>query len=345
MFKKASIFKLFYSQWRIKPYKKSPGYTILLTTPADLPVFLKIAMNLLSLQKHDSLVEVLVIPDKVSQHFLDYFASLRQKWHICPIRIIKLLPLDRLFINLIRKVYRTHWFQMVRGVEAVRSTHAVFHDADLFFTENDFLEKHYKTCQSHKLVCFGVSEIWDSRFREQGFGHLVATWEMMFDIDWFRSFKPWQHRCQKGFVDGKFLEFDLCFLPQCLTTPNKIRQKQEHGFIHFNYVITSYRIFQKSQGPYEDRGFCLLLIRLLIDMYDRSNCYSQVPLIHELEKGLTDNNQRVTYRKYSTRKYYPTFRLKLQRLIDSGVIDAEKKLILQKEVALFDNTFGWEAKL
>jgi len=343
---KKIFWKIFYSRWRRLSIKRIPGYTILLPAPADLPVFIKIALQTFSLQNHDHLIEVLIIPDKISRSFFDFVETSKSDWHHCPIRIIKMSPLDRLIVLIVqwlnRPIYR-HWIQLIRGAEAVKSTHAVAHDADLFITEKDFLERHYETCLERRLACLGVEEVWNKSFKEKGFGHLVATWEMIFEVEWFQSFMLLEHRCQKGIISGKSFDFDTTLLPQCLTPAEKIsRHKEVRGFIHFNYVIITYRKFKKSKGPYEDGGFCLLLLRLLVDMYDDgSGWIYEVPTIDELKKGLRDHNQRVTYLADSTRKNYPLFRSKLQKLIDSEIFDGKKMTICQGEIYPFDKAFDW----
>ncbi|GAX37566.1 hypothetical protein [Nodularia sp. NIES-3585] len=340
MLKKSMIWKIFYSQWKKSISKSIPGYTILMLIPGDLPVFLKIALDVCARQNPEHLIETLVIPDKLISGFPELLNTFKQDYPVSPIRLVKLNPVEQLITRYQNNPHINCWLQMLRGVNAVNTTHALWHDADLFLIESDFLKSHYQTCLEKRLACLGVNEPWDSWYREQGMNHLTATWELMFDVNWIRSFKPWQHRGHDGIITGKSHTFDITFLPQCLTPPERIGKYQDDWeFVHFNYVICTYRWFQKSKGSFEDDNFRLLLVRLLINAYDQSGWVYEVPDLVGLVKGITDKSNRVTYIKEETRQHYPEFRSKLQKLIDSELLDDEKAGILIEGVRPFDQIF------
>ncbi|MBF2063324.1 MAG: hypothetical protein IGS39_02655 [Calothrix sp. C42_A2020_038] len=340
MLNTASLWKLRYSHWYKPVDEPILGYTILLPVPGDLPVFLKIALEICSTQKLDGLFEALVIPDQ----FVPGFAELLQTWqdkHYYPIRLINPNPLEQLISRYQNNPHNNHWLQLVRGVNTTRTTHVLLHDADLFITEDIFMKTHYETCKSENLACLGVSPVWDTWYKEQGINHIAATWEMMFNVDWMRSFHPWEHRGHDSEIAGKAHTFDTTLLPQCKTKPELIKyHQQEWGFIHFNYVICTYRWFQKSKGSFEDECFRILLIRLLINVFDTSSWKYQVPELDELIKGITDKNNAVTYVQQKTRSQYFEFRTKLQTLIDSQLLDSEKASILYDGADKFDKAFS-----
>jgi hypothetical protein len=340
MFKAASLWKLKYSHWKKPVDDKVHGYTILFPVPGDLPVFLKIALEICSTQKPDGLFEGLVIPD----HFVPGFAELVQQWgndYNFPIRLINPNPLERLISRYQNNPHNNHWMQLVRGVNATRTTHALLHDADLFITEDAFMKTHYENCQSENLACLGVSPVWDAWYKEQGINHLTATWEMMFNLDWVRSFKPWEHRGHDGEIAGQSHTFDTTLFPQCQTQPHLIKyHQQEWGFIHFNYVICTYRWFQKSKTSFEDQCFRILLIQLLINAFDQSGWKYKVPELEELIKGITDSTNSITYTQEKTRHNYSEFRTKLQTLIDSKLLDDQKVSIMSDGADKFDKAFG-----
>lgn len=60
MLKKATIWKWLYARWSKPVVEPIPGYTILLMVPGDLPVFLKIALEMCITQNPEHLVETLV---------------------------------------------------------------------------------------------------------------------------------------------------------------------------------------------------------------------------------------------------------------------------------------------
>ena len=342
MLRKATLWKWFYTQWSQSVVEPLPGYTILLMVPGDLPVFLKIALEICASQNPKHLIETLVIPDKWIPGFDELLENWARDYSISPLRLVRLKPLEYAITHYQNNPHTNCWLQMLRGVEAVRTTHALWHDADLFICEPRFLKTHYETCAAQQLACLGVSPVWDTWYRQQGINHLTATWELIFDVNWLRSFKPWEHRGHDGIVAGKPHTFDITFWPQCQTRSDQIGYYyKEWGFIHFNYVVGTYRWFQKSKGAFEDGNFRLLLVRLLIDAYNPAGWSYEVPLIEELAKGLTDSCSRVTYLKQETRQQYPEFRTKLQRLIDSNLLNAQRVSVLSDGVKPFDRAFGY----
>src|SRR5436309_1067362 len=115
----ATLWKLFRSKWRRPAHgPRTPGYSVLLAVPADLPVFLKIAMATINAQRNDGLVETLVIPDVPSPAFESAFNLAKQTWTNGPIRLVKLRPLERFVTRRINSPHTNHWLQMTNGVQA-----------------------------------------------------------------------------------------------------------------------------------------------------------------------------------------------------------------------------------
>lgn len=341
MLKTASLWKWQYSHWQKPINERILGYTILLPVPGDLPVFLKIALETCSNQKPDGVIETLVIPDQFVPGFSELLSSWQEKYYT-PIRLINPNPLEQIICRYQNNPHNNHWLQLIRGINATQTTHALLHDADLFITEDAFMKTHYETCKSENLACLGVSPVWDAWYKENGLNHLTATWEMMFNVDWARSFKPWEHRGHDGEVTGKAKTFDTTLYPQCKTKPELIKyHQQQWGFIHFNYVICTYRWFQRSKAPFEDECFRILLIRLLIEAFDKSGWKYQVPSLDELIKGITDSTNFVTYIQDQTRQNYNEFRTKLQTIIESQLLDEQKISILSEGATKFDKVFGY----
>lgn len=343
MVKPDDFWKLFYSGWEKPESKPIPGYTIMILAPGDLPFFLKIAMEVCATQNPEHLVETLIVPDnKLTPGFAERLEIWSKDYPISPIRLVPQKSSEKLFTRFHKNAHNNCWLQMVRGINAVRTTHALWHDVDLFIAQPDFLKTHYETCAAKNLSCLGVSKAWDSPwFQEQGINHLVGTWELMFDVNWVRSFQPWQHRGHDEVVAGQLHTCDITFWPQYLTPPEQVGHNQkEWGFVHFNYVTGTYRRFQQSRSPYEDDNFRLLLVRLLINAYDKSGWSYEVPSLNDLAEGITDGSSRVTYLQEETRQNYSVFRPKLQKLIEGKLLDDEKASILENGVRPFDQAFG-----
>ena len=342
MFKAGDVYKWLYSEWNKAAANPTPGYSIIMITPGDLPFFLKIALEVCALQDPEHLVETIVVPDsKLAWGFSDLLQQWAKDYPISPVRLVTLNPFEIAFNRYHRNPFNNCWHQLIRGIEALKTPHALLHDMDLFILEPNFLKRHYEACLAKGVACLGVSKVWDSWYTEQGLDHLVATWELMFESSWARSFQPWEHRGHNGIVAGQSHAFDMMLWPQCQTPPQQIaRHQKEWGFIHFNHVISTYRRFQQSKGAYEDSYFRILLMRLLIDAYDRSGWRYDIPSLDVLKKGLITSSNRVTYLQEETRQNYPEFRSKLQSLIDSKILDDEKVSILSEGIRSFDRVFG-----
>jgi hypothetical protein len=78
--------------------------------------------------------------------------------------------------------------------------------------------------------------------------HIVATWEMIASLEWLMRFKPYEHRGHKRFFKGRLINFDSTLFPQFSTDPGEVGINKEHGqdeLLHFNFVISIYRLFCK----------------------------------------------------------------------------------------------------
>ncbi|MGH3029506.1 MAG: hypothetical protein ACRDNE_01835 [Gaiellaceae bacterium] len=331
---KTLFYKLSYSRWQ-RPRSALPGYSLLLPVPADLPVFLKVALSVCRAQERDHRVETIVIPDRRSPEFARLFRALRSEWDGEPLRVAQLGHLGTMLSRTVASAHTRHWLQIVHGINASRSTHALLHDADLFLSDPSFLRTHFE--QGAGRACFGVSDVWDDWYRENGFRHVVATWELLFDLSWATGFEPWVHRGHDDVLDGKAHTFDTMLLPQCLTGPELVgRRDDNQGFIHFNYVVCAYRSFQRRSGPFEDQGFSLLLIRLLVAAYEMSRWCHDLPSLPRLVAGLRDATAPVTYRAPETRAKYETFRSKLDALIASGLLPTKGVETVARSIEPFD---------
>ena len=164
---RADFWKLLYSEWENSDFQPIPGYSSLILAPGDLPFFLKIALEVCARQNSEHLVETLIIPDnRLTAGYVDRL-NLWAKDHPTPVRMVPQKPLERLFTRFHKNAHNNCWMQMVRGINAVRTTHALWHDVDLFISERDFLKTHYEACKAQQLACLGVSQAWDSWFQDQ----------------------------------------------------------------------------------------------------------------------------------------------------------------------------------
>ena len=330
----------FYARWAEPSGEPAPGYTILMMVPADLPVFLRLALDVCAAQDPAHCVETLVVPDRPVPAFTELAEAWARDCPAGPVRVVNVRPAD---VFLVRRVSASHvnWIQMVRGVEAARSTHALWHDCDLFITDRRFLRAHYETCAARGLACLGVAEAWDPWYAQHGLDHIVATWEMMFSVSWMRSFPPleWWSRTER--VAGVTHVLDNTFWPQCQTPADRIdRHRGPLGLVHLGAVMCEYRRFQISRGPFADPHFRLLAIRLLVDACDPTGWPCDVPPLDDLVRSLTDTSSRVAYWRPDAGEHYRWSRRKLGLIMDSGLLRGEQVRVLREGVRPFDRAFG-----
>ena len=340
--RKAHLWRWLYPRWRrVRKETAVKGYTVFLLVPGDLPVFLRIALETCARQRSEGLHEVLVIPDVPGPDFRRAYAKEREKHRSLPLRLVEPSLAESAMLRILRNPHANCWFQFMRGCENTHTPYALWHDSDLFLSDPGFFERHYRACAERRLACLGADRSWDDWYRENGFSHVVSTWELMFEVEWVRRFAPWQHRGHDGAVNGLPHTFDITFLPQCLTPPSRIERSDISGdFIHFNYVVCTYRHFQKSKGSFDDNGFKLLLVRLLADVFDGPAPLCEVPDMTSLAAGIYDPTRRVTYTSSAARENYSVFRTKLEALMVGewvgGRMDAARR-----DLAPFDRAFGW----
>jgi hypothetical protein len=344
-----AVWRAAYRRWPPAEAELSSGYTLLMPVPSDLPVFLRLALANVMAQDGTGRAEILVIPDSPSAAMAAAFRACKAEVGTDNLRLVELAPVGRALGRLSKSKPGTNYFLQVHaGVSEVKTTHALLHDADLFLTDGDFLARHHRRCAERGLACLGVSPAWDDWLREHGFDHVVATWELMFDVRWMRSFRPWRHRWHSTWLDGEWHGFDVTLYPQARTPPRlcELHPDGEDSMVHFNWVIGVYRNFQRSGGrPTEDDRFTMLLIRLLTDALDRRDSTTppvaiDVPGAPELVRGLTDKSRPVTYRQEQTGANYAAFRDKIRRLYQAPLFDDAAVDVIEDRLSPFDAAFG-----
>jgi hypothetical protein len=341
MFNANDVYRWLYPRWPTAERPLDPGYSLLVLTPGDLPVFMQLALRVCNRQDPTSLRETLVLSDsQLMPGFRETFEAEAKSYTASPVRLVNFdwptLIANRFHPN----PFNNCWHQLVNGIRETRTEHALLHDVDLFLFDRDALRRHYEYAVQHNLDCIGSSPPWDDWYRNNGHGHVVATWELLFRTEWARTHAPWVHRAQYGMVDGKGHSFDMMLMAQCRSDATRIRQSpHQPAFIHFSHVISTYRLFQRHRGAWEDDYFRLLLIRLLIDALDRSGWHYELPSLADLQAGIGRSDGRVTYATPDCRSNYREFRAKLEQLLVSDLLDAQQAHLMRAAVAPFDRAF------
>lgn len=330
-----------YMTWRPQAPPSRDGYTLLMPVPGDLPILTRLALDVCRRQDPTGRRETLLLPDRLTPEWLDLVALLTATPDAGAVRWVALDTFDALMAERYPDAALINWLQWVRGVEAVTTPHAVWHDSDLFFTDPRFLLDHVTTCVARGLAVYGVSPPWDAWYAACELHHVTAAWEIAFAVDWARRFTPWEHRGQEAWYAGQLRRFDITCWPQVNTPAARIgRRPDEQGFVHFNYVASTYRALQAAIGPFEDTHYRLLLLRLLADAYGEPSSAASIPTLGDLIAGSEDDAARVTYRRATTRANWPAFRAKLAPLLAGGILDGATTDGLREGVARFAGAHG-----
>jgi hypothetical protein len=281
---RAQYWRVRYGRWPARP-PHVEGYTVLVPVPGDLPAFLELAIAVLKRQDHSARVATFVVPDRMTPAMDAVVAKHASAWPD-ELRIVTVPRPERWFAPRLRSVSRRHGVQVLAGVSAAPSTHVLFHDADLFLFDRDALESRYRTCRERGLACLGVDPVWDGWYARHG-RRLAATWEMCADVEWMRSWPPHLHMNHDAELWGERHAFDTTLHPQALTGGDLIDVAPvEGGLVHFNYVVSTYRLFQRHGPGMLDDKFRLLLVRLFVDAFSPDDTSCEVPPMAELADGL-----------------------------------------------------------
>lgn len=332
-----------FARWP-EPLPQVPGYTLLVPVPGDLPVFLELALSCLATQTHRDRVDTVVIPDRPTRQVAAAVAARRDTWS-GPL-LLRPLPLpERVVLPRLGNPFHNYGVQVITGVGTARGSHVILHDADLFLLRPEVLDERYRRTRDERLYVSGASPVWDPWFAEQGLA-VAATWEMCAARDWVRSFPPYLHMGHEGEVLGQRHVFDITLHPQALTDPRRIAVHDgERDIVHFNYVIATYRHFQKSPGDFTDDRFRLLLVRLFVDVFAEQPFDYRLPSITELSRGLPrgpgSGNQAVRYPVATAEvsEGYRDFRDKVNRILTGAWADEDRRERAQRALASFDDYY------
>ena len=248
---------------------------------------------------------------------------------------------ERWVLPYLRSGGRNHALQLLAGVSATRSTHYVLHDADLFFLQDDLLERQYLECCERQLDCLGISPVWDPWFQEHGL-RLAATWDLVASVAWMRQFSPYVHMGHDGELFGETHTFDTTLYPQSLSAPERIDWvDRTEGFVHFNYVITTYRDFQKSQVEFVDSDFRLLLITLFAHLFSDGHSPADLPPFSELFSNYQSGRGSIRFPvgEAATTKW-KDFRGRLDRVLDAPFVSRDAAIEAVKALCAFDEFYG-----
>jgi hypothetical protein len=330
-----------YWRWRLAKWPSAPtdteqGYTLLLPVPGDIPVFLDMALRTCGMQNSDQRLRTLVIPDRPSRRISDLVAKAKPSWN-GPLEIQLLPHPERWTLPMLRSASRNHGLQLLTGVTASRSSHIILHDADLFPLVDDFFEQQFNDCQKQDLDCLGVSPVWDHWFADHGL-RLAATWELVASVPWMRRFSPYVHIGHDGELFGEPHTFDTTLYPQAVSPPDRIEWVDRSAdFVHFNYLISTYRNFQKSKLPFLDSGFRLLLIALFVYLFSDGQSLAGLPPLSEMSRGLDSDSSVVCYPKRDVGKEaWIDFSSQLERALNADFVTSEAGSEARRVLGDFD---------
>ena len=335
-----------YWRWRLArwPRRKTanpqPGYTVVITVPGDIPAFLEMALNACAGQESTNRIRTVVVPDQPSEEVRKLVESWRPRW-VGPLDLVHIPFPERAFLPRLNNPYRFYAMQFVAGISEATSTHVLLHDADLLPRTRDLLESQYETAVERNLDCLGVSEAWDSWYKDKGL-RVTATWEQLSSVDWLRSFPPYVQVGHDGLLDGEEHTFDVTLHPQALTQSGRVDYTaRDDDFVHFNFVVSTYRLFQKHGHGFVDNNFRLLLIRVLAGLFE-SESAGVIPTIKELGISLGSTSSTVRYPEPEQgADDYRAFRRKLAPLLDFAWLPEGASPRAREALAPFDEYYRY----
>lgn len=307
--------------------------------PGDIPVFLELALKVCSRQDADHRVRTIVIPDCPSAGIFDLVEKSRPLW-TGPLDVALLPRPERWILPRLKSGSRNHGLQLIKGVSASTTSHIVLHDADLFLLDPGLLETQYKDCLQRDLDCLGVSPVWDPWYLAKGL-RLAATWEMVASVDWLRRFPPYRHIGHDADLFGERHTFDTTLYAQA-TTPGSHIDWIDRGadFVHFNYVITTFREFQRRGAGFLDSNFRLLLIALFVHLFSDGPPPKGLPLFTELSpyaSGPTDPLRYPYSPDFASRWF--DFRTRLDRMLTAEHVPREAAGDVAEVLGVFDRFY------
>jgi hypothetical protein len=184
--------------------------------------------------------------------------------------------------------------------------------------------------------------VWDGWYETHGL-KLAATWELVARVEWLRSFSPYQHI---GHPDELFDEshvFDTTLFPQAVTDPNKVDHAGlSDEFVHFNYVITAYRFFQRHGPGYLDDRFLMLFISLMTDLLGAGKYGSALPVPEKMVEALHASSPAIQFPAAAiATETYERFRLKLGQVLVAPWLPAASVTRIQPIIEEFDRHYGF----
>ncbi|HMC40211.1 MAG TPA: hypothetical protein VKI19_11150 [Acidimicrobiales bacterium] len=337
---RASYWRFRLARWNRRPTTPEPGYTLLLPVPGDIPVFCELALKVCSRQAARHRRRTLVIPDRPSPTVTQLVEKTKPGWQ-GELEAVLLPRPERWFLPFMNSGSRNHGLQVVKGISVSSTSHVIFHDADLFLLDDDFLDGQYETCRDRELECLGVSPVWDPWYETKGL-RLAATWEMVASVPWLRAFPPYRQIGHDGKLFGEVHTFDTTLYAQSLTPGYRVDWVDRSAdFVHFNYVITAYRHFQRLGPGFVDDHFRLLLIALFVDLFSEESPPQGLPTLAELADGIGDAAAPVRYvRDEAHASRWAGFRAQLDRVLGAEYVAAPAAAEAVTALSAFDQFYG-----
>ncbi|MEJ5914121.1 hypothetical protein [Pseudokineococcus sp. 1T1Z-3] len=333
------LWRLRFGRWWSVAAIDDEGYTVLVPVPGDLPVFTDLALAVCRQQSGRHRRRTLVVPDRRSPAVAAAVARERPTWPGGSLELLDLPPVDQLVLPRLGDPGRNHGAQLVAGASAASTRRVVLHDADLFMLDPDLHDRMHEAAEASDLDVLGLSPAWDPWYSARG-RELAATWEQTARTAWLRAYPPHRHLGHEASVGGERHVVDTTFWAQWHTDPGRVGvdPRSAEDVVHFNYVISTYRRFQRSEGSFHDGSFRLLLVRLFQDLFGRGEAPPGLPPLDRLAAGL-DGSSEVTYEPGDA-STYRAFRQQISRILAAPWVERERSSEAEALLAPFDDRFA-----
>ena len=324
---KRALLSLFYPAWSGRCHNKE-GYTVVIPAPMDMPFLAYYALKALSKLDLSSCREILVVPDGCGTDNGRALSDVLKLINLDKARLLPLTKRNKLVISLFGDSGIAHWMTIVEAINNSETNSLFLHDADAFFTDEDFIENNYREFDNTNLNCLGVTSRWDPFMQSKNM-QLPATWELFFSSAWARSWSPVSHKAGSRYTDTGKEFFDTMLYPMYRSySVDRVQVRPSASFMHLAGTVVTYRRWlDHINRPVGDELFRLLFLSLLKELSPPIESDFRLPSVAVLSEGVFDSKKMVHYNFPGAANNYHEFRRFVDALLGLELFSDQLKKV------------------
>ena len=217
-----------------------PGYTVIVGVVGSLARIAVANLTLLTRQQRDNLHEIILVCDRprASMDF-DLEAEVARCCPDLPVRVVYWSERQQRMVKRLRFAWVNSWLSWCIGIGAAQTRHALLHDLDAMLIETDVLERQYRAINASDAFCLGARPYSGNGVEEED--GLVATFELMFDVQRLRSALPpvalFNHVYR---FRGRTVEMDTFLHAQTRLRPVELQLVPAEDMVHPSQLFCQY---------------------------------------------------------------------------------------------------------